>query len=135
MFEVGKVQHLKGPGFFAFIKERPVMLLQNTNTSVGLVNGMTGSIEEVILDRDVQGIYKSFFNNLLTNILKASWLALDSQYILCTVPLLCILVQPTHNHNLSFTGLPDKLVPVFPIQMRGGFLAYQDFYLTDIKYH
>jgi hypothetical protein len=119
MFQVGEAKHLKGPGFFAFTKGMPLMLLQNTNTSAGLVNGMIGSAEEVVLDRDVQGIYKSFFDNLLTNILKASWLALDSQYILCTVPLLCVLVRPAHDHTLSFTGLPDKLIPVFPIQMRG----------------
>jgi hypothetical protein len=56
MFQVGEVQHLKGPGFFAFTKGMPVMLLQNTNTSAGLVNGMTGSAEEVILDQDVRGI-------------------------------------------------------------------------------
>ena len=56
MFQVGEVQHLKGPGFFAFTKGMPVMLLQNTNTSAGLVNGMTGSTEEVILNQDVRGI-------------------------------------------------------------------------------
>jgi hypothetical protein len=50
MFQVGEVQSLKGPGFFAFTKGMPVMLLQNTNTSAGLVNGMTGSAEEVILE-------------------------------------------------------------------------------------
>jgi len=38
------------------IYQQPVMLLQNTNTSAGLVNGMTGSAEEVILDQDVRGI-------------------------------------------------------------------------------
>jgi hypothetical protein len=119
MFQVGEVQHLKGPGFFAFTKGMPVMLLQNTNTSAGLVNGMTGTAEEVILDRDTQGIYKAFFKNLLANLLKASWFELDSQYILCTAPLLCVLVRPSHDHTLSFTGLPDKLVPIFPLQMRG----------------
>lgn len=67
MFQVGEVQHLKGPGFFAFTKGMPVMLLQNTNTSAGLVNGMTGSAEEVILDRDVRGIRRALFYNSLTN--------------------------------------------------------------------
>jgi hypothetical protein len=49
----------------------------------------------------------------------ASWLELDGQYILCTAPLLCVLVRPTHDHTLSFSGLPDALVPIFPVQMRG----------------
>jgi hypothetical protein len=119
MFQVGEVQHLKGPGFFAFTKGMPVMLLQNTNTSAGLVNGMTGTAEELILDRDTQGMHKAFFKNLLANFLKASWFELDSQYILCTAPILCVLVRPSHDHTLSFTGLPDKLVPIFPLQMRG----------------
>jgi ATP-dependent exoDNAse (exonuclease V) alpha subunit len=46
IFQVGEIQHLKEPGFFAFTKGMPVMLLQNT--SVGLVNGMTGFADEVI---------------------------------------------------------------------------------------
>jgi hypothetical protein len=45
---------------------------------------------------------------------------LDDQYILCTAPpLLCVLVRPTHDHTLSFSGLPDALVPIFPMQIRG----------------
>jgi hypothetical protein len=44
---------------------------------------------------------------------------LDDQYILCTALLLCVLVRPTHDHTLSFSGLPDTLVPIFPVQMRG----------------
>ena len=44
---------------------------------------------------------------------------LDAQFILCTVPLLCVLVRPTHDHSLSFSNIPDGLVPVFPVQMRG----------------
>ena len=59
MFQVGEVQHLKGPGFFAFTKGMPVMLLQNTNTSAGLVNGMTGFADEVILDIDVRGTHRA----------------------------------------------------------------------------
>ena len=31
------------------------MLLQNANTNSGLVNGITGSTEEAILDKDIQG--------------------------------------------------------------------------------
>jgi hypothetical protein len=67
MFQVGEVEHLKGPGFFAFTKGMPVMLLQNTNTSAGLVNGMMGSAEEVILDIDVRGIRRAPFYNSLTD--------------------------------------------------------------------
>lgn len=51
-----KYSTFKGPGFFAFTKGMLVMLLQNTNTAAGLVNGMTGVPEEVILDKDVPGI-------------------------------------------------------------------------------
>jgi PIF1-like helicase/helitron helicase-like protein len=55
MFRVGEAGSLKGPGFFAFTKGMPVMLLHNTKTSSGLVNGMTGTAERAILDTDVQG--------------------------------------------------------------------------------
>jgi hypothetical protein len=48
-----------------------------------------------------------------------SWLELNGQYILCTALLLCVLVRPTYNYTLSFSGLPDALVPIFPVQMRG----------------
>jgi hypothetical protein len=55
MFQVGEVGTLKGPGFVAFTRGMPVMLLQNTNTNAGLVNGMTGTAEEAVLDEAVQG--------------------------------------------------------------------------------
>jgi hypothetical protein len=44
---------------------------------------------------------------------------LDDQFILCTVPPLCVLVRPAHDHNLSFSNVLNGLVPVFPVQMRG----------------
>jgi hypothetical protein len=56
IFHVGEEGYLKGPGFFAFTKGMPIMLQQNTNTYAGLVNGMRGTAEEVILDAGVQGI-------------------------------------------------------------------------------
>ena len=58
MYQVGEEGYLKGPGFFAFTKGMPIMLQQNTNTYAGLVNGMRGSAEEVILDASVQGIQR-----------------------------------------------------------------------------
>jgi hypothetical protein len=57
MFRVGEAGKLKGPGFLAFTKGMPVMLLQNTRTSSGLVNGMTATAERAILDTDVQRTY------------------------------------------------------------------------------
>ena len=44
---------------------------------------------------------------------------LDGQFVLCTAPLMCVLVRPAHDHNLSFSNVPDGLVPVFPVQMSG----------------
>jgi hypothetical protein len=44
---------------------------------------------------------------------------LDDQFILCTAPLLCVLVRPAHDHNLSFSNVADGLVPVLPVRMRG----------------
>jgi hypothetical protein len=58
IFHVGEEGYLKGPGFFAFTKSIPIMLQQNTNTYTGLVNGMRGTAEEVILDASVQGIQR-----------------------------------------------------------------------------
>jgi ATP-dependent exoDNAse (exonuclease V) alpha subunit len=59
MFQVGEVGTLKGPGFVAFTRGMPVMLLQNTNTSAGLVNGMTGTAEEAVLDKAIQGRFRT----------------------------------------------------------------------------
>ena len=56
MYHVGEEGYLKGPGFFAFTKGMPIMLQQNTNTYAGLVNGMRGSAEKVILDASAQGM-------------------------------------------------------------------------------
>ena len=52
-FRVGEAGKLKGPGLLVFTKGMPVMLLHNTKTSLGLVNGMTGTAERAILDTDV----------------------------------------------------------------------------------
>jgi hypothetical protein len=55
MLRVGEAGHLKGPGFLAFTQVDASMLLHNTKTSSGLVNGMTGTAERAILDADIQG--------------------------------------------------------------------------------
>ncbi len=57
MFRVGEAGKLKGPSFLAFTKGMPVILLQNTRTSSGLVNGMTATTQRAILDTDVQRTY------------------------------------------------------------------------------
>lgn len=61
IYQVGEQGYLKGPGFFAFTKGMPIMLQQNTNTYAGLVNGMRGTAEEVILDTGVEGIHMVIF--------------------------------------------------------------------------
>jgi hypothetical protein len=38
-------------------------------------------------------------------------------YVLCTSPIQCLLVKPTHKHGVSFSCLPDTLVPILPIEM------------------
>jgi hypothetical protein len=122
IYQVGEQGYLKGPGFFAFTKGMPIMLQQNTNTYAGLVNGMRGVAEEVILDTDVQGtvyIWLCFLVSFLLTASIATWMELDDQFVLCTVPLRCVLVRPTHDHNLSFSDIPDGLVPIFPVQMKG----------------
>ncbi|KAH6719516.1 hypothetical protein BKA61DRAFT_653041 [Leptodontidium sp. MPI-SDFR-AT-0119] len=103
MFRVGEAGKLKGPGLFAFTKGMPVMLLHNTMTSSGLVNGMTATAERAILDIDVL----------------PTWIELDDLYVLCTSPLLCLLVRPTHKHDLSFPSIPSTLVPILLIEMTG----------------
>jgi hypothetical protein len=94
MFQVGEAGKLKGPGFFAFSKGMPVMLLQNTNTSHGLVNGMTATAEEAILDKNIQGKGGSPMGKLFNAITIATWIRLDDLYVLCTTPLICLLVRP-----------------------------------------
>jgi hypothetical protein len=32
---------------------------------------------------------------------------------------MCVLVRPAHDHRLSFSNVPDGLVPIFPVQMSG----------------
>jgi hypothetical protein len=124
IYQVGEEGYLKGPSFFAFTRGMPVMLQQNTNTYAGLINGMRGTAERVILDTSMQGIQTEFilvaFTCLyLLTILSASWMELDAQFVLCTVPLLCVLIRPSHDHSLSFSNVPEGLVPVFLVQMRG----------------
>jgi hypothetical protein len=107
MFQIGEVQHLKGPGFFASTKVMLVMLLQNTKTAAGLVNGMTGLAEEVIPGRETFKVYAELSSIICTLTLSVDpWLELDDQYILCTAPLLCVLVRlpvTTLCHSLDYT--------------------------------
>lgn len=65
---------------------------------------MTGLAEEVISDRDIQGIYKALFNNLLANPLRASWLELDKPIYAAS-----ILVQLTHATPCYSLGYPIHL--------------------------
>jgi hypothetical protein len=51
-------------------------------------------------------------------------------YVLCTSPLLCLLVGPSHEHNLLFTDLPKTLVPTLPIEMTGEISE-----LSDLPFH
>ncbi len=44
---------------------------------------------------------------------------LDGQFVLCMAPLMYVLVRPAHDYNLSFSNVPDGLVPVFLVQMSG----------------
>jgi hypothetical protein len=118
MFRVGEAGKLKGPGFLAFTKGMPVILLHNTKTTSGLVNGMTGTAERAILDTDIQGMSLLLLIRLVLTI-KATWIGLDDLYVLCTSPLLCLLVRPTHEHKLLFLNLPETLVPILPIEMTG----------------
>jgi hypothetical protein len=89
IYLVGEEGYLKGPGFFAFTKGMPIMLQQNTNTYAGLVNGMRGTVEEVILDRDVQGtvlalqgrlFYVSDFANCIDSFMDGTWCPVYSMY-------------------------------------------------------
>jgi hypothetical protein len=118
MFRIGEAGKLKGPGFLAFSKGMPVMLLHNTRTSSGLVNGMTATAERAILDTDVKRTYP-LASYIAINPFEATWIELDDLYVLCTAPLLCLLVRPTHEHKLSFSNLPETLVPILPIEMTG----------------
>src|SRR6187402_3086756 len=53
------------------------------------------------------------------NALPATWIELNDLYVLCTSPLLCLLIRPIHAHNLSFSNLPETLVPILPVEMTG----------------
>jgi hypothetical protein len=86
------------------------MLLQNTNASARLVNGMAGSSEEITLDTEIPGTGRTIFTLSV-----ASWLELDNQHVPCTAPLLCVLIRLAHDHALSFSGFPDAFVPIFPM--------------------
>jgi hypothetical protein len=61
----------------------------------------------------MDGVYSDGFHLLIVS--TASWMELDGQFVLCTVPLLCVLIRPAHDYNLSFSNVPDGLVPVFPV--------------------
>lgn len=118
MFRVGETGKLKGPGFLAYSKGMPVILLHNVKTSSGLVNGMIATAERAILDTNVKGRCTPA-SCIEINSVAATWIELDDLYTLCTSPLSCLLVRPTHNHNLSFSSLPETLVPILPIEMTG----------------
>jgi hypothetical protein len=43
----------------------------------------------------------------------------DDLFALCTVPLRCLLARPRDDHNLLCSDVPDSLIPVSPVQMKG----------------
>lgn len=50
---MGEIGRLKGLGFFAFLKDMPIILLKNTSMISGLVNGMTATIKKAVLNKDI----------------------------------------------------------------------------------
>ena len=50
---MGEVGRLKGLGFFTFLKGMPIILLKNISIISSLVNGMTITTEEVVLNKDI----------------------------------------------------------------------------------
>ena len=50
---MGEIGRLKGLGFFAFLKDMPIILLKNTSIIFSLVNGMTAITEEAVLNKDI----------------------------------------------------------------------------------
>jgi hypothetical protein len=49
----------------------------------------------------------------------ATWIQLDDLYVLCTTPLICLLVCPVHDHGISLSGVPDSLVPILLSEIEG----------------
>jgi hypothetical protein len=57
MFRIGEAGELKGLGFLACSKGMLVMLLHNSKTSAGLVNGITVTVQRASLDIEVKCTY------------------------------------------------------------------------------
>jgi hypothetical protein len=59
------------------------------------------------------------FRGYFLLVILATWIQLDNLYVLCTTPLICLLVRPPHDHKISLSGVPDSLVPILPLEMEG----------------
>jgi ATP-dependent exoDNAse (exonuclease V) alpha subunit len=96
MLSQGDEGAFKGPGIFFYTKGIPVMLLENLLTPVKLANGRIGTAVDMVVDPD-----SDVFD-------------LNDQYVLCSRPPACIIVEYDEPTGLTFPGLASNQHPFFP---------------------
>jgi len=86
-------------GLFFYTPNMPAMMLTNACTLLGQVNGATGSAVGITVDPT------------------ADFFEVDSLYIMCTKPPLCVLFKPDSCRISDvFDGLDPSITPIFPFE-------------------
>lgn len=105
------------PGLILYTLSMPTMVLTNTCTPAGLVNGAIGEAAGVVVDPDGGSSPYIFYR--LSNILHAlpaDFHELDNLYIFCTKPPACLLFKPSRSKSVPFASLDEDILPIFPFE-------------------
>jgi len=98
LLEVQDSSDVKAPGLLLYTKDMPMAVLSNISTRLGIVNGALGRATGIVPDRD------------------AKFYPMDSLYVLCTLPPICVLFEETEQvptTNVIFPEMGSTATPIF----------------------
>ena len=101
------------PGLFFYTPQMATMVLTNSCTPLGLVNGARGIATGVVVDPT--GTFFQLIRCRLFTQLTIPTIA-DFFYLLCTKPPVSVLFQRQKVKHSKFDDLDPKSIPVFPLE-------------------
>jgi hypothetical protein len=109
-------------GLFLYTQNMPAMMLTNTCTLLGQVNGATGTAVGIAVDPT--GTFKYFLFPKKTfqtasrspSLPPADFLEIDATHVMCTKPPACVLFKPDTCRASTFEDLDPAITPIFPFE-------------------
>ena len=103
-------------GLFLYTKNMPAILLINTCSALGLVNGICSTTISIVADPTGSSSYFHIFRYITNLQLLAEFLKIDDLYTLCTKPLTFVLFHQKNLKDHKFKDLDNDIILIFPLE-------------------